>query len=397
MNILIIGNGIAGLSAAEEIRKIDNTSKIDILTQEPYLTYYRTKLSHYLSKDFTLEEVLIHPEQWYAEKEINVHLDTKAENIDVKEKKVTTDGDAIFAYDKLLLANGSSSFVPPVKGSDKEGVFSLRSLADALEIQSYSKKSKKATVIGGGLLGLEAANSLKALGLEVTVVEFAPRLLPRQLDEDGSAVVKNIIEGQGINLILDAQVEEIKGDPADLCLLKNGEAVETDLVLFSAGVRSNIQIPKDAGLETDRAVIVNEFMETSAKDVYAAGDVAEFNKMSFNIWPISVEQGKIAGRNMAGKRESYDPITPSNMLNILNIKAFSIGDFGSNDSTITSIKDGDETSLRKVFFKEGKLVGGILINDISLATKLKSNVGDDFSELLKKDINDTAKLDQIGK
>lgn len=395
MNLVIIGNGVAGLSAAEEIRKQDSSASITMITDEPYYTYYRTRLSHYLSKDFTVDEIYIHPQSWYQENNITVMFDAIAEKINPHEHTIILAGGKSISYDKLLLANGSSSFIPPVEGSDKEGVFSLRNMEDVTNIQKFSKSAKKAIVVGGGLLGLEAANALKELKLDVTVVEFVPRLLPRQMDEEASQVVKKIVEDQGISLYLNAQVEQITGDPVDNCVLKSGETLETDLVLFSAGVRSNIKLAKDAGIETDRAVIVNENMKTSIEDIYAAGDVAQFNQMSFNIWPIAVEQGKIAGLNMLGLNRDYEAIAPSNMLNILGVKAFSIGDIEGKTEGMECLCDKNETKFKKIFFKEGSLAGAILINDIALAGKIKKKMGEDYSHLLKEDLSDKEKIEKL--
>ncbi|SHE86830.1 NAD(P)/FAD-dependent oxidoreductase [Alkalibacter saccharofermentans] len=395
MNIVIVGNGAAGLSAAEEIRKHDPSATITMVTEESYYTYYRTRLSHYLSKDFSIDEIYIHPENWYRDNKIDIILETKVKKINTNEKTVIISEDKSLPYDKLLLANGASSFVPPVEGSDSKGVFSLRDMDDVKSIQKFSKTAKKATVVGGGLLGLEAANALKELGLDVTVVEFAPRLLPRQMDEEASNVVKKIVEDQGISLYLNAQVEKIEGNPVTGCILKGGDKVDADLVLFSTGVRSNISLAKDAEIATDKAIIVNEYMETSAKDIYAAGDVAEFNQMSFNIWPIAIEQGKMAGRNMIGKEESYEAITPSNMLTILNVKAFSLGDIEGKTEGLNCLRDRNDTKFKKLFFKDGKLAGAILINDIAMAGKLKKKMGEDYSHLLKEDISDKEKIEKL--
>ncbi|HCX63686.1 MAG TPA: NAD(P)/FAD-dependent oxidoreductase [Eubacteriaceae bacterium] len=396
MNIVIVGNGIAGLSAAEEIRKKDTSSTIHMITDESYYTYYRTRLSHYLAQDFETEDVYVHPKTWYEENNINVIFEQKVEQIDPDKKIVTlSDSEALY-YNKLILANGSSSFMPPVEGKEKEGVFSLRSLDDVFAIQKYAKNVNKAIVVGGGLLGLETANALNKRGLKVTVVEFAPRLLPRQMDEEGSEVVANIVRSQGVDLYVGAQVEKILGeDVASGCQLKDGRQIEAPLILFSAGVRSNVSLAKQMDLSVDRAVIVDEYMRTSAEDVYAVGDVAEFKGMSFNIWPIAIEQGKIAGRHIVGDEQAYEAITPSNMLNILDIKAFSIGDIGSEDKAYQTLVDKEEQKLRKFFFSNNKLVGAILINDIKLATKLKNKIDKDYTDVLRSTLSDHEKIEKL--
>lgn len=400
MNIIIVGNGIAGLSAAEEIRRENEEVHITMITNEKYYTYLRTQISHFLGKDFEISDVYMHPEDWYKENNIEIYFNTEVKKVNKDEKTVSLGNGENIAYDKLLLANGAHSFVPPVEGKDKEGVFALRGLDDVLEIQKYAKKVEKGIVIGGGLLGLESANSLNKLGMEITVVEFFDRLLPRQLDEEGSTLLKKIVEEEGVNVLLGSQVEKIVGDKkVEGFKIKDGEEKDISFVLFSAGVRSNIAIAKDLGLEVDKAIVVNEYMETSEKDIYAAGDVCQFNNKFFGIWPIAIEQGKIAGANMINNKKAYKEMTPSNMLNIMGTKVFSIGDIGAGEGDYKVLKEKreEENLYKKIFFKEAKLVGGILINDISLAGKLKNLVSKDkdYSHLLNKDISDKEKIKEL--
>lgn len=397
MNILIIGSGIAGLSAAEEIRKKDKEVNIEIITKENCYTYYRTRLSHFLPKDFNIEEIYVKPENWYKENNIKVHLNSKVESIDTVGKTIKLLNNRELAYDKLLFANGAFGFIPPIEGKEKEGVFALRGIDDLKAIQDYAKKTKKGIVIGGGLLGLEVASSLNKLGIETTVIEFFDRLLPRQLDSEGSEILKNIVEQEGVKLLLGAQVESIRGeDKVEGCKIKDGAELEASLVLFSAGVRSNIGLAKEIGLEINRAIVVDKYMNTSEKDIYAAGDVCEYNEKSFAIWPIAMEQGKIAGINILGGSEEYKEIVPSNMLNIMGSKIYSIGDIGTKEEEyqILKVKDENKNILKKLFFLNGKLVGGILINDIAISTKLKNLISSekDYSEILSKDISDEEKI-----
>ena len=399
MNIVIIGNGIAGLSAAEEIRKENKEVNIKIITNEGYYTYYRTQLSHFLSKDFDAKEIYIHPKNWYVENNIKVYLNKEVKSINKDNKTIELSNNEEISYDQLLLANGSDSFIPSVEGKNKQGVFALRGLDDLREIQACAKKSKKSIVIGGGLLGLEAANALNKSGIEVTVMEYSDRLLSRQLDYEASQVLREIVEKQGVNLLFGSQVESIYGkDKAEGCKIKNGESIDSPLILFSVGVRSNIKLAEDIGLEINRAVVVDQYMNTSQEDIYAAGDICEFNGKSFNIWPIAVEQGKIAGANMIGDQKKYKEIIPSNMLNIMGSKVFSIGDVGRGEGEYRTLKvTQSDHVFKKFFFLDGRLVGGILINDIALAGKLKKLISleKDYSELLSKDLSDQEKIDQL--
>lgn len=399
MKIVIIGNGIAGLSAAEEIRGKNKDVSIEIVAKENYYTYYRMRLSHFLGKDFKAEEIYVRPKEWYKKNNIKVHLNTEVKSINKEDKILNLSNDKELSYDKLLLANGSNSFLPPVEGNNKQGVFALRSLDDLREIQAYAENTSKAIVVGGGLLGLEVANALNKAGKNVTVLEYSDRLLSRQLDFEASQVLREIVENQGVNLLLKAQVGSIYGDEkAEGCHLNEGEKISSPLILFSVGVRSNVKLAKELGLEIDRAVLVDKFMNTSEKDIYAAGDVCEFNGMSFNIWPIAMEQGKIAGANMVGEEKEYQAIIPSNMLSIMDSRVFSIGDIGAGEGDYKTLKLAEEDHVfKKFFFLDGKLVGGILINDIALAGKFKKLLAEDkdYSELLKKDLSDQEKIDQL--
>ncbi len=400
MEIIIIGNGIAGLSAVEEIRRENQEINIHMITSEKYYTYYRTQLSNYLAKDFKTEDIYIHPKNWYRENNIKVYLNKEVKSIDRTKKIVYFNNSESLQYDKLLLANGARSFIPPVVGKDNEGVFALRDLDDLKSIQEYGKKAEKGIVIGGGLLGLEAANSLKNLEMNITVIEFFDRLLPRQLDQEGSIMLKKIVEDQGIKVILGAQVEKILGEQkVEGIQIKDGQKVETSFVLFSTGVRSNIQLAKELDLEIDKAIIVDEYMQTSERDIYAAGDVCQFNNKFFGIWPIAMEQGKVAGANMIGKKRTYKEITPSNMLNVMGTKVFSTGDIGAGEGEydILKVKDERKNIYKKFFFRDRKLVGAILMNDIAMAGKLKNLLtsGKDYSNLLKQDISDEEKIKQL--
>ncbi len=233
---LIIGNGIAGLSAAKEIRKNDIEGSITMVSSEPYLTYYRVRLTEYLYKEYNDEEILVNKEDWYEENNIEVLLSKIVEELDTNNNKIKLDDGTEIEYEKLLIATGSRPFIPPVAGKFKKGVLALRTLRDLEYINDYFSTKENITVIGGGLLGLEAAWSLKQLGKKVNIVEFAPYLLPRQLDEELSRKLEEKLINEGFNLYLNAAAEEILGENvANGIKLNNGTEFETDAVLFSVG------------------------------------------------------------------------------------------------------------------------------------------------------------------
>ncbi len=394
MRLLIIGNGIAALSAAEHFRKNNSETEVLILSEDSSLTYYRIKLSHYLGKPaFQEEELLVKDLPWYQEKGITVVLNTRVDRIDfTKKEAVTRDGDC-YDYDQLLLAHGAQPFVPPISGSHRPGVFTLRSLEDLKNIRAFMEDKERVVVIGGGLLGLEAAHGLVELGKKVTVLEYFQYLLPKQLDQELSRIVQSQLEREGISFTLEAECEAILGDESVSGIrLKSGNEIPADAVIISAGVRPNLETLQGSPLVLNKGIVVNERMETNLPGVYAAGDVAECHGTVFGLWTAANEQGKIAGSNLAGKDLTYAVPELAATLNIGDVKLFSIGDVGAPDSVLSF---QDEKVCHRLFVKGGVVVGAALIGDLSLMLKAKtlvtqkkevlvSGAGEDvFKELMK--------------
>ncbi|MFU0784176.1 MAG: FAD-dependent oxidoreductase [Thermoanaerobacterium thermosaccharolyticum] len=376
MNFVIVGNGIAALSAAESIRKNDKESKITMITREPYNTYFRIKLSHLLGHAYELEKLYVRPESWYKSNNIDIMLKCSVVSLDTDKKIIHLDSSDKIKYDRLIIATGSYSFIPPVKGREKNGVYAIRSLDDVNNLNKYIKDKKRGIVVGGGLLGLEAAWSLKQAGYDINVIEFFPRLLPKQSDEEGSKIIENIIENSGIKLILNAEVEEITGDDVDGAILKDGRKVYADFVIFSAGIRPNVDVAKDSGIKINRGILVDDFMRTNVDDVFAAGDVAEYNGKIYGLWTVAMAQGRNAGLNAAGLRTKYKEVLPSSTLKITGVDVFSSGDISGEKSTSYSYKEGN--IYYKLFIKDNKLVGAILIGDISSSTKIKKAIDSEY-------------------
>lgn len=384
---VIIGNGIAGLSAAKEIRKNDKEGSVTIITAEEYLTYYRVKLSHYISKSFEDNELLVNKESWYDENNIEVLLNKTVEKIDVDKKEVKLDDGKIVTYDKLLLANGSRPFVPPVAGNSKEGVFALRTLKDLKYIKNYFDSCEDITVIGGGLLGLEAAWAIKELGKKVNVIEFFPYLLPRQLDKELADIVSEKLRENGLNLYFDTATEEILGDTkVEGLRFKDSREIKTNAVLFSVGVRPNIDLIRDSGIDFDRGAKVDNFLKTNIDDVYAAGDIAEVNGIVLGLWTIANEQGKIAGANMTGANKEYKLPEPFTTLTIGDISLFSVGNI-KDYSEVLRFDEGENHF--RLFITDNKLTGGILLGDTSKMSAVRKAVNSnlDVSEYLQKGLS----------
>ena len=380
-NYLIVGNGVAGTTAAENIRKQDKEGKITIVTDEDFPFYWRLRLNEYLAGDLTEEALAAKKAQWYGDQRIDLKLKTLIAGADPSEKVVFTEDKQRLSYDSLLIATGSHSFIPPIKGSEKEGVFALRNIQDARGISVWAKDIEDVVLIGGGLLGLEAGNALLKLGKKVTVVEFFPRLLPRQLDVDGAQRLQKIMEKIGFSFRLGARTQEIFGnDQVTGVLLEGGESIPSKMVIISAGIRPNLELAEPLGLENDKGIKVDEYLRTNQTDIYAAGDVAEFRGMPYGIWPAAMEQGQIAGTNMAGGNLVYKGTTMANSLKVGGVDLASAGNIDAENEKESRVVTDDKV-YKKIVMENNQIVGCIMLGD----TKAFNKITKAMSE--KKDIS----------
>jgi nitrite reductase (NADH) large subunit len=396
MKVLIIGNNVSGTFTAQNIRALNVDVEIEIYTQESYPYYTRVKLPELISEKVTIDDLIVFNEDWYKNKQIGLHLNKVVNKIDPASKKVQIEGESsLISYDKLILALGSMPNIPPINNAnkfkqDKKGVFTLRSIDDALEIKDFIKKEdvKRAIVIGGGLLGLELANQINNSNLETTVVEFFPRLLPRQLDEECGAMLKDEIESRGIKVVLDAATEEILGNGSVTGIkLKGGQQIESEIVLIQAGIQPTIDLAKEAGIQTNKGIIVNEFLETSEKDIYAVGDCIEYKEQIWGIIPACMEQSKIVAASALGlKNVDYKGTTPKNTLKIVGLDLTSIGYINPKNEEggaweILKKADKKDCCYQKIVLKGSKLKGAILFGD----NKAMSYVTNKMEEDVDKD------------
>ncbi|MBC2397531.1 FAD-dependent oxidoreductase [Clostridium tetanomorphum] len=379
-NFLIIGNGAAGFYAADAIRMRNKDCNIKIISSESYTSYYRPSLSDYLSNDNLDDNFYLAKKEWYEDNNIDLLLNTTVKDIDPSNKSITLSNNSTLVYDKLIIANGSHNFIPLIPGNNKKGIFSLKDLKDANNIKGYIKKCKNAVVIGGGLLGLEAAGELKKLGLNVTVVEFFKRLLPRQLDEKGAKILKECVDNSGVNVILDDSLSEIIGDSHIKSIkLKSGNIIDTDILLFSVGIRANKELADQCGIKTDKAIVVNEKMETNIKDIYACGDVAEFNGRNYGNWSAAVKMGKIAGANAVGENEVFKDFTSAIIFNSMGAKMFSCGDYGNSDEQLC-YENSEKGFYKKLFFKNNMLIGAMMLGSISTSGKTIEAIKNNYTK-----------------
>ena len=317
---VIVGDGVAGARASIKIRDTDPEGDIHIFTEEAYPFYYRVRFPELVAGDIKVKDIIIHSKEYYQNKKISLHLEERVTGGDPQKREITTQIGKSYPYDQLLLATGGYAFVPPIKGVEKKGVFTLRSMSDAIGFMEFLSGVKQAILIGGGLVGLETGGALLKRGIKVAVIEYNPRILPRQTDPEGAKILQGKMERMGFSFFLTAQSDEIMGkEKVEGLRLKDGRIVEGQMVIISAGVRPNLQLAKAMGVETKDGILVNDRMETKIEGIYAAGDVAEHRGRCYGLWPAAQRQGEVAGVNMAGGSALYEGSVVSNKLKVVGI------------------------------------------------------------------------------
>ena len=366
---VILGNGAAGLNAAKAIRERDKTGSITMVSGEEYRTYNRPMLTKSLMADLEIGQIQVETEKWYEDNRIFQVLGRKVVSVDTEEKEVILSDGIKLKYTKLVYALGSECFIPPIPGHEKAGVAAIRTLEDTRRISAMLPDTKQAVVIGGGVLGLEAAWELKKAGCAVTVLELAPMLMGRQLDANAGDMLKYIAECAGIQIHTGVQIAEITGEDCVTGVkLGTGEVFPAQLVIVSCGVRANTEVAKDMGIHVDRAVVVDGRMRTNLPDVYACGDCAQFEGVNYAIWPQAVEQGKVAGANAAGDTAEYAQVPAALSFHGMNTALYASGDNGKNPNLLyktVEMQDKSKKQYEKLYFLNVKLCGVILIGDVS--------------------------------
>jgi len=363
---LIIGNGVAGARAAVKIRETDPEGEIHIFTEEAYPFYYRVRFPELVAGEVAIKDITIHTSDFYKSKGISLHLGEPIAEVHHEKREVISNKGGIYSCDLLLMATGGNAFLPPIKGADKKGVFTLRTMKDAIEMKAFSKKVSRTILIGGGLVGLEGGGALLRRGVKVAVIEHNPRILPRQMDVEGARILQKKLEGMGFSFWLSADSEEIFGkDQVEGLRLKDGRTVEGQMVIISAGVRPNLRLAKEMGLEAKNGILVNDRLETNREGIFAAGDVAEHRGRVYGIWPAAQRQGEIAGVNMAGGNLIYEGTVVSNTLKVVGINLTSSGEINAEGKLEHVVSRNEEKGIyRKIAFKEDKIVGCILLGNV---------------------------------
>lgn len=397
--IVVVGAGSAGIAAVESLLAAAPSAEITLISQETELPYYRLNLTRYLAGEVKRENLPIHPAAWYVEHKIQLLLGAEVCGLDLAGRAAALRDGKRLPFDKLLLAAGANPFIPPIPGSDCEGVTSLRTLRDADYLLGACQSGARCVCIGGGILGLETAGALARRGAKVTLLEGHGWLLPRQLNQRAGEILGAHVRRIGITLRHKAVTREILGDGrVHGVLLEDGSTIPADLVVIATGIRANSSLARQAGLEIKHGVVVNNRMTTSHPDVLAAGDVAEHAGVVYGLWIASQAQGKVAGENLAGGSAEFTGLPRSNTLKVLGLDMFSIGQVMPEDASFQVIEQEKDDRYCRFVFHRDRLVGTILLGDMQLMSATKKAVEEkqDCSGLLRRSPSAEAVIEHFG-
>ncbi|MDR0985113.1 MAG: FAD-dependent oxidoreductase [Endomicrobium sp.] len=374
MKYLIIGNSAAGVNAIEAIRRLDQQNNITVISEENYQIYGRPLISYYLSGKIKYKNMFSYKEKdFYTKKKANLLLNTKVNSINTKIKKIYTNDNLSLEYDKLLLATGSLPFIPCIKGLKQHidnkkdsNVFTFLTFEDSLRLKNKIKKTSKVVVLGAGLIGLKVVEGLSGQVDNITVIDLSDRIMASVLNEIEANMVKSHIEKCGDNVFfkLKTGISEVRNDTL---LLSNNTVIDYDILIVSVGVKPNVELAKNAGLKIGKGIIVNNYLQTSNKDVYAAGDCIEYedlfsnNKKLYALWTNATRQGELAGYNMSGIKMKYSRYFAINAISFFGMNLLSAGITTGKDIHNYIIESSINT-FHMISILNNKLVGFVLIN-----------------------------------
>ncbi|MDX7935709.1 nitrite reductase small subunit NirD [Acinetobacter baumannii] len=369
LRLVLIGNGLAGMRCLEDLLDMaPDRYEVTVIGEEPWGNYNRIMLSPVLSGEKTIEDIMLHPPKWYDHKGIKFIAGDKAVKIDRPRKVVYTEKGQTVDYDRLILATGSAPFIPPVQGVDLKGVLTFRDIYDVNTMIEYCGSKTNAVVIGGGLLGLEAAYGLKQRGMNVTVLHLMDRIMERQLDGRASQLLRHSIEQKGIQIITEANTEALIGDEnghVKQIRLKDGTVLDADLVVFAVGIRPNIALAQSAGLRCNRGVLVNDTMQTFDPSIYAVGECIEHRGQTFGLVEPLWGQAFICATHLAehGSLTFKAPTVPT-QLKVSGVDVFSAGNFEPKDDYEDIILNDEKRQIyKRIIIQNDRVIGAVLFGD----------------------------------
>lgn len=363
MNYVIIGNSCAAIGCIEGIRKIDKQNKITVISNEAYHTYGRPLISYWLGGKVSDEKIFYRPQDFYETNLCDLLLNETVNAIDAKAHIIHLASGKTIAFDKLLISTGSRAFVPPIEGLEQvKDCFNFMTYDDAKAINAALKPSSKVLIVGAGLIGLKAAEGIYETTKDITIIDLANHILPSILDEKGSSIVKDFLEDKGLKFYLNDSVAKFTSHTATL---KSGEILDFDMVIVAVGVRPNVELAKEAGIEVNRGILINTASQTSIDDIFAAGDCTEGFDLSINqnsilaLLPNAYMQGEAAGITMAGGEKVFDKAIPMNAIGFFGLHMITAGIY-DGEAIVTETAN----SYKKLVLKDGYLKGFILIGDV---------------------------------
>lgn len=367
-NLVLIGNGMAGVRTLEELLKLaPEHYHITVFGEEPYGNYNRIMLSPVLANEKTIEQIMLNDDDWYAANHITLHKGKRVEQINRARREVIATDGTVAHYDRLIIATGSNPFMLPVPGANKLGVLSFRDIKDVHQMLEASSQYKKAIVIGGGLLGLEAANGLLKQGMDVSVVHINDTLMERQLDKPAAKLLQQSLEARGMKFLLEASTTEILGNERVTGVrFKDGLEVDADLVVMAVGIKPNIALAKSTGLYCERGIVVNDTLQTiTDPKIYAIGECVQHRGIAYGLVAPLFEQAKVAANHLAQYGIArYQGTVTSTKLKVTGIELFSAGDFIGNDKTEEIVfKDAGAGTYKKIVLQDNQIKGAVLYGD----------------------------------
>ncbi|BFH69514.1 MAG: nitrite reductase large subunit NirB [Paenibacillus dendritiformis] len=372
--LVVVGNGMAGINTVEQLLKLTDRYDITVIGEEPHPNYNRILLSYVLEGSKRLDDIVLNPYSWYEAAGITLLAGEKGERIDTERRVVLTDKGREVPYDRVIIATGSTPFRLPVPGADKEGVIGFRSIEDCDRMIAAAGTHKTAAVIGGGLLGLEAAKGLVQLGMDVTVVHLPDYVMERQLDMTAARLLEQELERQGIRFALGKQTVEITGgECVEGLRFSDGTGLKAEFVVMAVGIRPNVGIGQASGLSVNRGIVVDDWMRTSAEDVYAVGECTEHRGVCYGLVAPLFEQGAVLAKALAGvETKPYEGSVCSTKLKVSGVDVFSTGIFlETPECTTLTFHDGWKRTYRKIVLRDNIIVGAVLFGDTDDAAKLE--------------------------
>ncbi|MFV1951274.1 MAG: NAD(P)/FAD-dependent oxidoreductase [Nitrospinota bacterium] len=403
MDYIIIGNSAAAIGAVEAIRKNDKNNLIKIISEEEYMVYSRPLISYLLAEKVTTKRMYFRGEDFYENNKVIKLLGNRAISINCDQRYVTLENKEMIKFDKLLISTGGKPIIPGIKGLKNERVFGFTTWSDVDKITGISKEVKEGVVIGGGMIGIKAAEALCEIGIKVTIVELADAVLSRALDKEASHIIQNRLKEAGVDVITGSEVSEVIGKNSGVVegvILRDGRRIRCDFVVVAIGVLPNTDIVKGTNIKVKRGIVVDEHMETNVSGIYAAGDVAEGydsiigEDRPIPIWPLAIRQGRVAGNNMSGLVTKYSGGFPMNAIEFSGMPTISIGITDPKEDGYEIIKKTDikKGIHKKIIVKENRIVGAVFVGEIDRAgiitglIKDKIDIRDFKNDLLYGDL-----------